>query len=537
MNQIVRKQRPTDPEELGYQTMRECRVLERAKIICGLLLQADENVAQGNIDRLTADIADAKYKASSLHRSLYDRPNPVDDRKMLAYRRRLKIVLVMAVLALLGCLTGNIATFALLGIGFLIAILCGLGLTALAVVVGHLVHEWVVSRNWWLKVVIASAVAVLFFSGLFIFTQARSAMMDRVVSAPPQTSYVDGEDDAKATPEPRAHTSSELEIRHAMGAGMLLMMLAADLALAFLVGWLIEMYSDDDFTAWTVLQTLTDRIIDLEERIARIGASFEVNRKRCLGGILRAHNDIERRNPPYHRALALLLATIFLFAHHASAQVVRYEAILIDMSASISHGDKKNELFRQYVAATKKLLLTEPPNTRVWVLGISSDSFAGTQEILKGWTPESHGVFNDDLDRARRELAADFEKKTTRMFPVARSTDVFGALSRVNVLFESGNVADQSASKDVWIFSDMMNDTKKFSMSERDWTTAEEMLDNAKGEGLLIPLKGYSIHICGVSTASMSAHRWMIIKRFWESYFASVGAETLVYSADVTSDR
>ena len=37
MNQIVTRQCTIDPEQLGYQTMRECRDLERAKIICGSL--------------------------------------------------------------------------------------------------------------------------------------------------------------------------------------------------------------------------------------------------------------------------------------------------------------------------------------------------------------------------------------------------------------------------------------------------------------------------------------------------------------------
>ena len=50
-------------------------------------------------------------------------------------------------------------------------------------------------------------------------------------------------------------------------------------------------------------------------------------------------------------------------------------------------------LFHEYLVATKKLLVTEPANSRIWVLSISTDSFGGVQEVVKGWTPDWHGVF------------------------------------------------------------------------------------------------------------------------------------------------
>ena len=536
MNHIVRKKCAIDPEELGYQTMRECKDIERAKIICGLLLASEEDAAQGDIDRLNSDAADSKYQRSSLHHALYERPNPIDDRQMLAYRRKLRILLVMTVLSALGCLTGNIATFALLGLGLLIAIFCGLGLSALAVVVGHLFHEWVISRSCWLKVGIAFAITVLFFSGLFIFTQARSAMMDRVASTHPQNSYVDGEDEANASVDPPTHASSDSEIRRTMGEGMLLMMLAADLALAFLIGWLIEMYTDRDFISWTTLQELTNRIAELEEQIVRTRASSEINRKRCLAGILRAHNDIARHHPPYHRGLTLLLTVVFLFAHRVWAQGVHYEAILLDMSGSISRGDSTNELFRQYLVATKKLLLTEPPNSRIWVLAISSDSFGGTHEVLKGWTPEAHGLFTDDLDSARRELSARFEAKLRGSSPVAPRTDIFGALWRVKTLFESDKAARLSEWKEIWIFSDMMNDTKNVPMPKLVEFGQQQVLKRANAQGV-VQLKSYKLHACGVSTDRMSPKEWTAVKEFWTAYFNAAGAILIAYSADVDCQR
>lgn len=534
MHQILRKQRSMSPGQLGYTTMLECNDLERAKNICGLDLQAEEDAAQPDLGRLNSGIAEARHQRSALHRILYDRPDPIDDQKMLSHRRKLNILLVITVLAALGCLTGNIATFVLLGIGLSVAILCGLGLTALAVVVGHLFYEWVVSRSWWLKFAIASAIAVLFFGGLFIFTQARSAMLDRLVSAPRVSSYVDGENDAKnAAVETPQSESSESAVRHAMGEGVLFMMLAADLALAFLVGLVIEMYSDDDFTSWNKLGKLTENVAEREERIARIRASFEANRKRCLAGILRAHSDLMRRKPPYHPALTLALIVTSLFGRSTRAQTTQhYEAILVDTSASISRGDRTNRLFHEYLFATNRLLLSEPPNSRVWVLAVSGDSFGETQEVLRGWTPEAHGVFTDDLDRARQELASAFEIKRHGMSPVAPRTDIFGALWRVKALFESDKFAGQSVSKEIWIFSDMMNDTNEFPMPKLVQFGSQQMLERAKAERLLIPLKGYMVHVYGASTARMSPREWVVVKEFWTNYFAAAGADLASYSAE-----
>ena len=98
--------------------------------------------------------------------------------------------------------------------------------------------------------------------------------------------------------------------------------------------------------------------------------------------------------------------------------------------ASISRGGTTNDLFQDYLLSTKKLLLTEPANSRVWVSSIATDSFGGVGQLLKGWTPDSRGVFTDDLNRARHQLSVSFEQRSAKMSPVASGTDIFGALWR-----------------------------------------------------------------------------------------------------------
>jgi len=70
------------------------------------------------------------------------------------------------------------------------------------------------------------------------------------------------------------------------------------------------------------------------------------------------------------------------------------------------------------------------------------------------------------LSRARRELASNFEMKSSGMAPVASGTDIFGGLWHIKAIFESSPSAGTShaVSKTIWIFSDMMNETKTFPM-------------------------------------------------------------------------
>ena len=65
---------------------------------------------------------------------------------------------------------------------------------------------------------------------------------------------------------------------------------------------------------------------------------------------------------------------------------------------------------------------------------------------------------------------------------------------------------------------------------------AQPMLERAKDEGLLMPLKGYKVHVCGALTTGMSPKVWSVVKGFWSAYFPAAGAELTTYSADADCD-
>lgn len=165
---------------------------------------------------------------------------------------------------------------------------------------------------------------------------------------------------------------------------------------------------------------------------------------------------------------------------------------------------------------------------------ISTDSFGSVREVLKGWTPETKGVFTEDLDRARKQLAATFINKSESISPTAQGTDIFGGLWHMKALLESSG--SRSIRRDIWILSDMMNETAEFNMPALVPLGPEKMLEESKGKHLLVPLTGYRIHVLGATPSGMSPPVWNSIKEFWTAYFAAAGAELVTYSVEASAN-
>jgi hypothetical protein len=454
---------------------------------------------------------------------------------MLTHALGCRILLTLTALASIACLVGNSTTFILLGFGFPLSLVGAIGITALPLVVGHLAYEKIVAGHRGLQILVIAVMTLLCFGALIKLGEARRDMVNRATATTATNSYVDEPSADSPEPEPKPKEGSESSIHETFGQAMLWFMIAADIALGLLVGLLARMHTDEDCAAWGKLKKLNESVIALEKRISELVATVEIAKKRCMAGILRAENTQTKRRPPYHQALTIFFLLVVLFAARPSSaqNVERYEGILIDTSGSISRGGTTYELFREYLVSTKKLLLTEPPNSRMWVSSISTDSFGGTREIVKGWTPDARGVFTDDLNRARRDLASSFEKKSSKMAPMAQGTDIIGCLWYLKALFESGAKSDVSGiTKTIWIFSDMMNETKDFPMPALLEIGPERMLERAKANGLFVPLNGYKIYIYGASPSGLTPQAWATVKNFWSMYLSAAGAELVLYSAE-----
>jgi hypothetical protein len=63
------------------------------------------------------------------------------------------------------------------------------------------------------------------------------------------------------------------------------------------------------------------------------------------------------------------------------------------------------------------------------------------------------------------------------------------------------------------------------------------MLEQAKSNGLLVPLRGYKIHVCGVSMRGLSPQAWNEVKAFGSAYFLESGAELVIYDPAASAQR
>jgi hypothetical protein len=535
-----------DFEELGFKTRLETESQESAKEICALRIHEYERGLQPIISQTSSHIQEHRNRDHALHVRLYDRPIPVNDAAMIVRSMGARTLLALAILVAIASLAGNVTLFYLFGFGVPVTILLAIGATALPLAIGHLAYEKIIAPSKALQIALILGVAALCAVGIMQLGQARRTVIDKAVANENAASYVDqaAPDTALADEAEKKPPQSESKARQTLGGAMFTMLVAADLVLGFLAGLLARLRSDEDYAAWRELKRIRKTLPLLEKELSELIASIEIAKVRCMAGILRAESVLRRRRPPYYKALAAFILGASLLSlpgsRPLSAQTVEhYEGILIDTSGSIARGGASNDLFREYMVSTRNLLFTEPASSRVWVSVISTDSFGRVHELLKGWTPDAHGVFTDDLTRARHQLAVSFEQKSSGMAPVAAGTDIIGGLWHMKTLFEAdhGPSTSRAVTKTIWILSDMMNETPGFPMPSLLGTGPEQMLERAKDKKLLVPLDGYTIHIQGTSPAGLSPQAWLTIKRFWEMYFEAAGAQLVSYSPECSAAR
>jgi hypothetical protein len=482
-----------DFEELGFRTMLETQNEQTTKEICSLHLSAHQDALEPAMAALNSKIEEAAHQRQSLWTHLYDRPDPASDAWMLTRGIGIGLLAVLFFVVFLTSAAGHMTTFYLFGLGWFTSVILGLSLTGLTTAAGHLAYEKILIRHEMSQIVVIASALLLCFWGLFQLAEARSEMVNKLASSNSSQSYVD---DASAEESPTEKTeegSQQQKVQQNLSGAIIKIMIAADLIVGVLLGLVGIMRNNEDYSAWQRLKKISGSVAQMEKRRKELLSRIDIASKRCMAGILRASNIRRRNHVPYFRPLRLfLLASIPGLLPGAavpavSQSVERHEAILLDVSGSVGGGTSQNQRFREYLYAAKKLLLTEPPNSRVWVSTITTESFGSVQELLKGHTPDVQGVFTDDLDRARRQLATSFESKSAGLAPVAAGTDIIGGLWHMKTLLEStlGAIDSKKSSKTIWIVSDMVNETASLLMPALIPLGPQKILEHAKANGLV----------------------------------------------------
>jgi hypothetical protein len=534
----------TDFEQLGYETSLQSRDQAAAEQICGLHIHAFGDELQPEISDIDSRIDTNLGRTRALHSHLYDRPLPVSDAAMLARDHAVPVLVILCAIAGVASIISHGMTFYLMGMGVW-AVIIGIAITGVAVVAGHQLFENVLIQHKHLKTLTVALVAGLCFWGLLEIAMVRTALVEKSASSDTATgtqSFVDSTSNPEATNEnsESESQSSEEATRNKLGRAFVKIMLACDIVLGLLVGILTALLREEDYAAWRKLKNITEENKTMQKRKDELLSLVEIAKKKCWAGILRARHFHRRTAIPFHRALgclllgfALLLSSTALYGQNLN----RYEGILIDVSGSIGAGGATDDLFREYAHGVRQLLLTEPESSRVVVSTITTESFGSVREILKGWTPEAHGVFTDNLTSAQRQLASSFEANASALAPISGGTDIFGALWRLKALMDSDPQVRSGATREIWIFSDMINETPTLMMPALVATGPRKMLEQAKAKGLLVPMRGYKVHVCGASMRGLSPQAWNMVKAFWTNYFSAAGADLVSYSPAATPAR
>src|SRR5262249_32984503 len=151
-------------------------------------------------------------------------------------------------------------------------------------------------------------------------------MVDKAAAQPATQSYVDSGIASDPAPQKSLHEDGgEARVRQGFGDALLFIMIAADIAFGFLVGLVVHLRSDHDFSAWRELKHITKTTTALEELLEQKLSLIETVQKRCMAGILRALSTQNRRKPPYHKVLPLLLLLFMLCRGVATAQRIQRE--------------------------------------------------------------------------------------------------------------------------------------------------------------------------------------------------------------------
>lgn len=528
-----------DYEQLGLEALRETRDQQLALEIGGMEIQTLQHRLEPALCRIEGEIRETEGHVEALVDQLYNRPDQPSDTRILAKNVLLLINLLLLLPVLIASAAGHSVTFHLFGMGLLLAAVLGVSLTAVIAGAGHFAFTRVFDKHKLLSSLVILAAFAACFLALYDLARARGALLDYFQSQQEPDNFVE---DATFTAQkpvssPEQEQSEGQEAQGMLRSALIKMMLAADVILGMLLAMAIRLKTDEDRLAWREIKNSKGRLADLLKEQRGLRAQVEIAQRQFLKGVWLGRRKYQRRQHlPYFRAA--LTVPVFLtsvLAAHAQSNVKRLEGSLLDVSGSVAKKTGTSELYQEYLFGAKKLLQTEPPESRVWVFVISTESFGSVQSILKGWTPSAPGVFRENLNRARNQLVAAFEDKASELSPVAAGTDIIGGLWRVKAAFESVNT--DHVVREVFIFSDMMNESQEFAMPALVATGSTKMIEYVKQQGLLVPMSGYRVYVYGATTMGMTPQTWNRVKEFWQRYFREAGAELVVYSAETTVER
>ena len=223
--------------------------------------------------------------------------------------------------------------------------------------------------------------------------------------------------------------------------------------------------------------------------------------------------------------IVLALLIFFLFRGTARAETI----IFLDMSKSMESSDYKGQQteFQKNVGGIEAFFRQDMmPGDKVKVLGITESSFSNPYLLLEGQISANKGSFGEIVARDKLRLVQTWKKLSLK--PVAKMTDVFGALNLGSNLF-----SPQDRNKKLILFSDMRHYTREIDLESPKVIDMEAGMKQVVENGFTAPLAGVKVWCVGVHSAGKTPDYWRSLKAFWREYFRQSKAfEPIVFSME-----
>jgi hypothetical protein len=93
-------------------------------------------------------------------------------------------------------------------------------------------------------------------------------VVDKATTQSVTSSYVDGATADNLAEESQPQNGTEAKVHGTLGGAALMMTIAGEIVLGFLVGVLATMHTDEDYAAWRTLKKIVDSFINIAERVS-----------------------------------------------------------------------------------------------------------------------------------------------------------------------------------------------------------------------------------------------------------------------------
>ncbi|MBI3825646.1 MAG: hypothetical protein HY294_06610 [Candidatus Rokubacteria bacterium] len=215
--------------------------------------------------------------------------------------------------------------------------------------------------------------------------------------------------------------------------------------------------------------------------------------------------------------IGLLIGAALAFGETAKPGIT---VVVLDLSDSVN-AEEFTENLRAVEGAIRQL---PSGGAELRVLAVDDASF-GRAPLFRALSPAEAGRFGEYLDDWRSAALRAWKKRAANLKPLARGSDVIGAVSRAAIEFEEA----PGATRRLLILSDMRQVGRGLNF-EKPMGDSKQILERVKREGMIPELRSVEVWALGVDTRGIEESHWRRLKVFWSEFFKGAGADLKAFS-------